>query len=318
MFITCIWQKRWKTKNTHETAWVSSFCSTHKEWSISSVLAPYLLRPRTEFGLVCPSFLGVALVGPSWGAGDTSRIFYSPGKSAKQMFDLYKLHWDGQWSIAIIYYHNDNDSYDAIAAVYCWAYPLIDRAFTLTYGEQPSKLFRNCPTFSTDQLRTSLETFSAHWQDVPSYFDTLPLLTCVCFEFNREECSLCQAPYSSWWRRYAWLLKGFSTLHFGMSKMLLVWSLGRLTDRSKTDSPDDADGRFPALFDESDGVVLAVVKDDDGNDVIMCGNRVRSNTAGEATFGDVTDFDFAVWGRTAAAAARDWRWWLCSAKAGNM
>lgn len=79
-----------------------------------------------------------------------------------------------------------------------------------------------------------------------------------------------------------------------MSKMLLVWSLGRLTDRSKTDSPDDADGRFPALFDESDGVVLVVVKDDDGNDVIMCGNRVRSNTAGEATFGDVTDFDFAV------------------------
>lgn len=79
-----------------------------------------------------------------------------------------------------------------------------------------------------------------------------------------------------------------------MSKMLLVWSLGRLTDRSKTDSPDDADGRFPALFDESDGVVLAVVKDDDGNDVIMCGNRVRSKTAGEATFGDVTDFDFAV------------------------
>lgn len=78
--------KTLKTKNTHETAWVSSFCSTHKEWSISSVLAPYLLRPRTEFGLVCPSFPGVALVGPSSGAGDTSRIFYSPGKSAKQIF----------------------------------------------------------------------------------------------------------------------------------------------------------------------------------------------------------------------------------------
>lgn len=73
-----------KTKNTHETAWVSSFCSTHKEWSISSVLAPYLLRPRTEFELVCPSFPDVALVGPSSGAGDTSRIFYSPGKSEKK------------------------------------------------------------------------------------------------------------------------------------------------------------------------------------------------------------------------------------------
>lgn len=67
-----------------------------------------------------------------------------------------------------------------------------------------------------------------------------------------------------------------------------------MTDRSKTDSADDADERFPALFDESDGVVLVVVKDDDGDDVILCGNRVRSNTAGEATFGDVMDFDFAV------------------------
>lgn len=79
-----------------------------------------------------------------------------------------------------------------------------------------------------------------------------------------------------------------------MLKMLLVWSLGCLMDRFKIDLLDDVDGCFFVFFDELDVVVLVVVKDDDGNDVIMCGNCVRFNIVGEVIFGDVMDFDFVV------------------------
>lgn len=103
-----------------------------------------------------------------------------------------------------------------------------------------------------------------------------------------------------------------------MLKMLLVWSLGCLMDRFKIDLLDDVDGCFFVFFDELDGVVLVVVKDDDGNDVIMCGNCVRFKIVGEVIFGDVMDFDFVVWGWIVVVVVRDWRWWLCFVKVGNM
>lgn len=71
------------TKNTRGTVRVSSFCSTHKEGSISSVLAPCWSRLHTVYGRACPSFRGGAPIGPWSRAAGIARKFYSLEKPAR-------------------------------------------------------------------------------------------------------------------------------------------------------------------------------------------------------------------------------------------